>query len=143
MRPDGAHTHGGGSVAGVAGVLVVGAVVAGVCLAARAVAAVPWWVWATLNVTVVAAIAGGVRLIWLLHRPPPPAVQEAWHARAEATRQHHPALPAAPVGVSETPPTAVLPPVQIHHHWHDVSAADVAAVLLSKDPQKGNDQCSG
>jgi hypothetical protein len=134
MRPDGAHTHGGGSVAGVAGILVAGAVVAGVvCLAASAVAAVPWWVWATLNVTVVAAIAGGVRLIWLLHRPPPAAVQQAWRARAEVVRQDRPALPTTPLSVSETPPAAVLPPVQIHHHWHGVSAADVAAVLSMRN----------
>jgi hypothetical protein len=137
------HTGDCGS-GGAAAVIGVGAVAVVIYLAAQAVEAIPWWIWAGVVIVVVAGIAGGVRLIYLLHRPPPAAIQETWHARAEATRRDRPALPTAPLSVSETPPTAVLPPVQIHHHWHVVNPAEIAAILLSsKNHQKGNDQCSG
>lgn len=110
-------------------VIAVAAVLGGAYFAARVFEAIPWWVWAAFTVTLVAAIAGGVQLIYLLHRPLPAAVQETWRARAEAAQGARPALPPAPHRVAEAQTVAELPPVQIHHHWHDVSPADVAAVL--------------
>jgi hypothetical protein len=96
------HTGSCGGGSAVAAFIAVAGILGLVYITARAVAEIPWWVWASFTVAVVAAIAGGVRLIVWLHKPPPADVQQAWHAAAEEARAlrapaRRPELPAAPV----------------------------------------------
>jgi len=132
MRGTWQTTGGGGdAVAAVAVVVVV--VLAALSAAARAVAAIPWYVWASGAAVLVAVVAGGVALAVRVHR----REGDALAARAEQFR----ALPPPAQRIS-APRRQALPPVERHEHihFHGVSAADVAAILASRNHPADGDQ---
>jgi hypothetical protein len=131
--PDGAHTHGsGGSGLGTALLVLSGAALA-VKLAAPVAAAVGELVHVVLVlVAVVAGVAGACLLgfcTWRLYR---------WR-QSGAARALPPGMARAAQSLPP-PQRAALPPaagqVHIHHHWHGVTAEDVAAILAREDPPR-------
>ena len=131
MRPSGAHVHpgqGGGwaVVCAVAAVLVVAGA------AVRAVARIPWWVWAAAPVAAVVVVGGVVAVVVHVWR----AEAATFAARMGGQQE----LPAPVRDVRAGAPVAALPPVEQHLHFHlgDVSAADLAAVLAERGQQNGD-----
>jgi len=128
--PDGAHIHGsGGSGLGTAVLVILGAALA-VKLAAPVVAAAAELVHVLLVIVVVVLAVGAVGLVALL----------AWrwrHRRPDAARAiavpPYVARAARPLPEPPRPAIEQAPQVHVHHHWHGVSAEDVATIL--RQPQ--------
>jgi len=124
MRPSGVHTHPGD--AGWAVAVVVGLVVLAVAGAAvKAVESIPWWVWAVVPFLALAVIGGVVVVIVRVWR-----AEAATYAARMRERQ---VLPKPAQRVSPRPAAPALPPVEQHLHFHDVSAAEVAEILASRN----------
>jgi hypothetical protein len=130
--PDGAHTHGGGGGGlGTAALVLVGAALA-VKLAGPVAAATGEFVHVLL---VVAAILAGVAAVALM----------GFIVYRLRRRKVHPvslARTLPPLQVRATRPLPAQPwaiehggQVHIHHHWHGVSAEDVAAILARQNGQ--------
>jgi hypothetical protein len=126
-HPDGAHTHGGGSSGlGTAVLALVGAALAVKVLPVvlDAVAELVRLVLIVVAVLAGVAAAGGVAYIALRVR----------HRATEPARRVYRAAPVAPPRVRALPEPrpaieAPRPEVHVHHHWHGVDAADVAAII--------------
>jgi len=120
-------TTSGGGGGGGGGVLVVLGLVAALIVARSAVRvaeAIPWWLWAAvpvLAVAVIGAVAAVIVHVW--------RAEAATYAARMSGRQELPEP--AQRRVTARPDAPALPPIEqhIHHHWHTVSAADVAAIL--------------
>jgi hypothetical protein len=100
---------GGGAAVAVGALIAIGAVY----MTARAVAAIPWWVWASITTVVVALIAGGIYLIAALWRHTEQRgtqIQAVFQqARAQERQQQ---LTVRPVRA------AIEAPVVNHYHVH-------------------------
>lgn len=106
-------------------------VLALVTAAAKAVAAVPWYVWAALALVPVAAIGGLVALFRVQRR------DAATLAARAAARQ---ALPVPAQAVPARPAPMALPPAGQHLtlNFHgDVDPANVAGILAAVRNQEG------
>ncbi len=126
MRPSGAHTHDDGGGKAVLVIIGLAVVLALVTAAAKAVAAIPWYVWASLVLVAVAGTGGLVALAVRVHRRDTATLA----ARAQERR----ALPAPTQAISAPQaPREALPPVEQHLHFHVNSAAEVAEILARRD----------
>jgi hypothetical protein len=121
-HPDGAHTHGSGG-SGLGEVLVILLAVA--LLGPAIAAAVAELVHLVLIVVAVLAGLAAVGVVAL-------AAYRVHRWRAGGTLQR--SLPAPPwrpaVQAPREPPPAIEQ--HVHHHWHDVSAAEVAAIIRAQ-----------
>jgi len=106
------HTGDCGGGGAVAGVIAVAGILGLIYMTARAVAAIPWWVWASATVVVVVLIAGGIYLIALLWRHTEQRGDQIQAAFEERRAQERQQLPARPV------PAAIKAPVVNHYHVH-------------------------
>jgi hypothetical protein len=126
--PDGAHTHGSGGGLGTALLVLVGAALA-VKLAGPVVAAVSQLVYVLIIVVTVAAGAGAAGavgvLIWRWRHPRPIAPRVASPPVQARAAQ---AFPAPQRRAIEAPGQ-----VHIHHHWHGVTAEEVAAIIRHQE----------
>jgi hypothetical protein len=123
-HPDGAHTHGsGGSGLGTAVLVILGAALA-VKLAGPVVAVVSQLVYVFMIVVAVAAVAGAAGaagvFIWR-RRTRPKAARTVLLPPQVRAAQTFPAPQRRAIEARGQ--------VHIHHHWHGVTAEDVAAIL--------------
>ena len=111
-------------------VVVVVVVIAGVSAAARAVAAIPVYVWGLGAAVIVAVVAAGVAVAVHLWRRETARAPD-WTARQVTPRRAQPLSARRPAG---------LPPAQYHEHihFHGVSADDVAAILAARNRTREN-----
>jgi hypothetical protein len=113
--PDGAHTHGGfglGDLLAGAGVLLIVAAVAGPV--AAAVGALVHLLLVVAGILLAVAAGGLVAYVLYWRRHPRPVPQ--WEVTA---RQ----LPPQPRAIEQ----------HVHHHWHGVTAEQVAAILRHQE----------
>jgi hypothetical protein len=126
------HVGDCGGGGGAAGVIGIAAVLGGVYLTCRAIAGIPWWVWAAVTVVLVAAIAGSVTLVALLWRHQAQRGAQV-HAVFEAARQRQAAAITGPRAAIPARPVAALPPVEQHLHIHVATAAEAALILAERN----------
>jgi hypothetical protein len=112
-------------------VVVVVVVIAGVSAAARAVAAIPVYVWVLGAAVIAAVIAAGASVAVHLWR------RETARAPDWTARQVTPPRSAQPLSARRR---AELPPAQHHEHihFHGVSADDVAGILAARNRTREN-----
>jgi hypothetical protein len=118
--PDGAHTHGGGFglgdlLAG-AGVLLIVAALAGPV--AAAVGALVHLLLVVAGILLAVAAGGLVAYVLYRRRHPRPVPQREVTARQQARQ-----LPPQPRAIEQ----------HVHHHWHGVTAEQVAAILRHQE----------
>jgi protein-S-isoprenylcysteine O-methyltransferase Ste14 len=123
-------TDSGGAGDVLRAIVVVAVVLAGVSAAARAVAAVPLYVWIAAAAAGAAVIAASVALAVRLWRRETARAPD-WTARQVTPRRAQPLSARRPAG---------LPPAQYHEHihFHGVSADDVAAILAARNRTREN-----
>jgi hypothetical protein len=136
-HPDGAHVHGHGSGGGGLGTAVL--VLVAAALAVRVAGPVLSAAAGLVHILLIAAAvilglagAGVVALIALRLR----------RMRPDMTRVVHRITPAPPrAAAGRTAPQAIgpAPEVHVHHHWHGVSAEDVAAILARGEIESDHD----
>jgi hypothetical protein len=123
-HPDGAHTHGSGGGLGTAVLVIVMAAVA-VKLAAPVAAAVISFVtvllW-TVGIVAAVAVAGGAA--YAIYRWRHPRRELPLQARATIIRPQSRALPGPQPPAIEN---------HVRHHWHGVSAEEVAAIIRRQE----------
>jgi hypothetical protein len=132
-RPDGAHTHGGGSGLGdilaALGVLLVAAAVAGPVIAAVGELIHVLVIVAGVIVGIGAVCVGGL-LAWRWRRPALDAARTAPPAFASAkVVRAAPPLPRERQTPELTATTGQELPGSLHLHFHGVSDDDVAAIM--------------
>jgi hypothetical protein len=124
-------TDSGGAGDVLLAIVVVAAVLAGVSAAARAVAAIPLYVWIAAAAAGAAVIAASAALAVRLWRRETARVPD-WTARqVTPPRRAQPLAARRPAG---------LPPAQHHEHihFHGVSADDVAGILAARNRTREN-----
>jgi hypothetical protein len=132
MKPSGAHTHpGSGGGLGLAVAVIAAAAVAVPVIGALARLAEVFVI--TLGAVVVLALAAGTGLaVYRARRGSAPA--PGWRANYIGATT---VPPAARPGESVTAPRqqaiGQAPEVHVHHHWHGVDAADVAAIIAAQN----------
>ncbi len=122
--PDGAHTHGsGGGGLGTAVLVIVGAALAvkyAAPVAAAAISLASIVLWA---VAIVAGLAAVGLVAFAIYRWRHPRRELPLRAQATVIRAQPRKLPEEPQRAIEQ---------HIHHHWHGVSAEDIAAILARR-----------
>ena len=117
------HTGDCGSGGGTAVLIALAIVIIAAAVAARAVVAIPWYAWATIDTAVLAAITGG---IWFVVRQLRAGQQQERQAitqtgaaiRAELQAPARPSRAELERHLAEAQARAALPPSQ-HVHFHN------------------------
>ena len=122
-HPDGAHTHGGGGFDPLPILLIIGAIAVAGPVAAAAAELLHLLV---IVLVVLVAVAGAGLAGFIAYR--------VRRGRPETPRVVHRITAAPPPAVqARTEPRKAIeaprPEVHVHHHWHGVDAADVAAII--------------